>query len=183
MVGGWLSRPDYMAKRMLAMLDELGEVLHMSSTDFVTNDRKIAQEIYERWNRPMIEYTQRDAMFHELGFALNRLSRVPVSYAISSQALAVPWAKNLYESTTNSAIEVPLDDEMVPELKKQGAVTTPEDLAFSDAKHLRIAGMTMDLKPANCCSGTWMPRRSSSSNASIPLIGKIHFPPWHCAGW
>jgi hypothetical protein len=133
-----------MAERLLAMLDELGEALQLHSTNFAPGDRDMAQKTYDKWNRSLVKHTERDAMFQELGLALNRRFGVPASYAISPQALSVPWAKNLHDTTTDSAIKVPLDDKTVSELTKRGAITTPEDLARSGAKYLRIAGMTMD---------------------------------------
>lgn len=143
MVGGWLSRPDYMANEIVARLDELEEVLSRPKADFAAMDHGAAQQIFDRWNRSLIKHTERDTMYAELGHALARLYGAPLaaSYSVSPEPVQVAWADNVYLVDRWDVITVP--DADVSELKKTGAVTALDELARSRTGHLRLAKMKL----------------------------------------
>jgi hypothetical protein len=146
MVGGWLCRSDYRANEILARLDELEEALSLPTASFAAKDRETAQRLFHKWNQTLIRYTERDAMYRELGRALDLLYGVPLAanYSVSPEPLSLGWARNVYKMHRSDVITVPSDDDDVSEINARGAVTTLIGLTRSRTKHLRLANMTLD---------------------------------------
>jgi hypothetical protein len=72
MVGGWFWRADYVADRLLDLLDQLGQALsdrNASEAKVAETDHQIANEVFERWNKTLIRHGERDQMLDELNLA------------------------------------------------------------------------------------------------------------------